>query len=1077
MVMLLRGELYADAPIYRGNARKTLFTRDGDGTQRLVSLAGEVAGTAQTLMDAFIGVSKNQRNLGLLNRLWQRLYHEQMPNNLITRVNCRLQKQCYPRDNFFDLRMGIKLDEDRWAAESNANYKMETLFRNSIFDLEMHINDGVLNQGENKDKLYYVLDELKAGRFWFGAGKSKGLGRCRAEMKLPFTASKHPSRRNKNANHLCFTVNFNAENPVLIGWNWGKVDPNVPAFAAIEGVHLLEGMRLLPQPIKERLQMTIGGPILSPTSWKKNFATYLPRVIAIWLQEQSSGEKEFWVLPETAIKKLGKGKHQLSVKILENIKPIAEKPFANREDAVAAITDALAKANKANMAKRVLEFLEQQKQQTQAFDRAAWNEVAGALGFPPDLGEQVEAKIDDETALQNLLAAACEKILPTLDQQVDQQIRLLQSDAWIEMEIANREAHLKIKTMLKNGQITEREWRHRDMIPQGVKAAEWQEFLATHERVNYHHIMNRRNLDKSITNDENHIAFLKAYRQRTRQELSQPHHIDFRAGGIANREISRKYGKPYDSMFMRMLSWAPSAKEQGKWEIYIPGSTVKGAFRKRASQVLKTLLGETGKTQHLLNRVFGAQGQRGLVFFSDAYLKDPEDHKNNWCTMDGVKMDPKTAQPIEQAKSDYLFGYGSDLQFELRLDMQDIAESDLEAYSLLLLLLKDFRNGDIPLGGEKTNGFGWVKANLARVDWMAASANGIGTKLLGGVDLQEEGFWKSAHLAGEAATVVFDHAKVLFEESIAVSSEPPKAAQGFISHRAFGGYCGMLQIKGEVLTPLCVNESGEPTHRIVLNGEHINGWESYWISPPEADNKGEERKSALPSKSLRGMLRHVYAIASNSAEDSADLSHLNPADSLFGWVGTGQNNALAGRLSIHFAPFENAQLAWYKIPYPYGSWQFENGEWKNVTKGRTNLIQIADTWRIFPHASLAPCVEQMESFKPDIVQASYMRAILPGAQCRFAIRFWNLAKDELQRLIWCVALEPGLAHKIGKSRYLGFGSIRLQVLQDSYLIDWEKRYGKNATGGQESLDAKTWLEPKVIKHLDELRELLNADKI
>ena len=52
--MLLQGKLFVESPIYRGNARKTLFTRDGDGTQRLVSLAGEISGTAQALMDAFI---------------------------------------------------------------------------------------------------------------------------------------------------------------------------------------------------------------------------------------------------------------------------------------------------------------------------------------------------------------------------------------------------------------------------------------------------------------------------------------------------------------------------------------------------------------------------------------------------------------------------------------------------------------------------------------------------------------------------------------------------------------------------------------------------------------------------------------------------------------------------------------------------------------------------------------------------------------------------------------------------------------------------------------------------------------
>ena len=30
--MILKGKLYVESPIYRGNARKTLFTRDGDGT-------------------------------------------------------------------------------------------------------------------------------------------------------------------------------------------------------------------------------------------------------------------------------------------------------------------------------------------------------------------------------------------------------------------------------------------------------------------------------------------------------------------------------------------------------------------------------------------------------------------------------------------------------------------------------------------------------------------------------------------------------------------------------------------------------------------------------------------------------------------------------------------------------------------------------------------------------------------------------------------------------------------------------------------------------------------------------------
>jgi hypothetical protein len=325
--MIIRGKLIAETPIYRGNARKTLFTRDGDGTQRLVSLAGEISGTAQALMDAFIGQSRDGRNVGLLNRLWLRLYGSPLPDGLITRVDCRLQDASYPQDHFFDLRMGLKLDEDRWAAEANANYKMETLFRNAAFDFVMTVSDSVLERGDNAARLHTLLQELRAGRFWFGGGKSKGLGRIRLEADLPGKAVAPPALR-PGANHLKLVFRFNAENPVLVGWNWGKVDPETPAFAAIEGRLLVAAMRDIPEAIRQRLEMVIGGPILSPDDWKRKLADYLPRTLALWLQERSAGEVEVWTLREPALAKLAKGKFPLSQKIVDAVKPLCEKPFA-----------------------------------------------------------------------------------------------------------------------------------------------------------------------------------------------------------------------------------------------------------------------------------------------------------------------------------------------------------------------------------------------------------------------------------------------------------------------------------------------------------------------------------------------------------------------------------------------------------------------------------------------------------------------------------------------------------------------------------------------------------------------------
>ncbi len=1075
--MILKGKLHMETPIYRGNARKTLFTRDGDGTHRLLSLAEEVSGTAQSLMDAFIGQSRNGKNIGLLNQLWSRLYGSSMPNRLITGLECKLEKKSYPQDRFFDLRMGIKLDEDRWAAEANANYKMETLFRNSVFDFVFSVNEDLLKNNENQAKLYYLLHELIEGRFWFGAGKSKGLGRVRLETDIPFSTPKQIPALYPRANHLRIDLVFDAMNPVLVGWNWGKLDPEAASFADIEGRLLVASMRELPDPIRDRLEKALGGPILSPEDWKQKFTQYLPRVIGVWLRERSLSEVETWILPFSKVVKLGKGKHAISNNILAMIKSLEDKDFPTLDDAEDAIKEALGK--KANMAKRIVKVLESTHRAQKQLDNDSWLQVADSLGLDRDLSERLADNIEDESALVQILTPACLGLMPRLYQQVDQQIRLIQSDSWVDSEILDREEHVRIKTMLMNGKIDEYQWGDPEAVPEGVNPATWREFTQAHSRVRYRHMLDSTNLDKSIANDNNLIEFLKAYRNRTRQELAQPHHIDFRAGGASNREISRKYGKPYDNIFMRMLTWAPSSQMEGSWETYIPGSTIKGAFRKRASQTLKTLWGETAKaTEILINRLFGTQGQRGLLFFSDAYLANPHNPDNSWCSMDGIRIDPKTGRPIETAKHDFLFAYGNHLRFQLRIDIQDIEDQDMEAISLLFHLLRDFKRGDIPLGGQKTSGLGWVKAKVNRLVWLATDSTGVGEKLFGKRGLTREGIWWQLEVEGDEAARLLQPIHPLLPKEAASFQTPPRAKAGFVSHKAFGGLCGTLKVEARIVTPISVRESGQPSSCVTLEDGPVNGWDFFSISPPEASNRTTDKVYALPGKSIRGLLRHVYSIASDSKEGSPDLSRLNPVDSLFGWVGKGPNNAITGRVSLGFGIFKDPEMAWFKVPYPYGGWRFTGKKWEEVSGGSVHRVIIEDMWRVFPHAPLAPIVEQLTDFKPDTSKTNYFRAILPGARACFDIRFWNLLEEELQRLVWCVVLEPDLAHKMGNNRHLGFGSLKMKILRDSFLIDWNKRYsGKSEESWRLPVRIEEWLNPDVIEHYAKVKKVFNAEQL
>ncbi len=1071
--MLLRGELIAESPIYRGNARKTLFTRDGDGRQRLVSLAGEISGTAQALMDAFIGESRNGRNTGLLNQLWRRLYGESMPSRLIEHVDCRLQKDSYLRDHFFDLRMGIKLDEDRWAAEANANYKMETLMRHSVFDLTIAVDDEQLKRGENETKLYYVLRELQEGRFWFGAGKSKGLGRCRLKMDLPFSPAGEVSPSGR-ANVLEIRLGFSAENPVLVGWNWGKVDPETPVFASVDGGRLVEALQDMHPAIRERLAMAMAGPVVNGEEWKQKFSRYLRQAMAAWLRERSATQGEVWVVPQAAADGLRKGKHRLSKELLERLQPLVDKPFASEEELREALGAAI---RKGSVTKRVMKLAEKQVATERAFNQDAWRELAEHMGIDAAAGDALAGALDDEAALADAIGQACEPAMQRYFEQIDRQISLLQSDAWVEAEIAEREEHVRIKEMLASGAITEAQWNDPDHAPEGVKDSVWREFLAAHERVQYRHMTDTRNLEKSIVNDRNFIEFLQAYRERARQELAQPRHTDFRAGGPGHSEVSRKYGKPYDTIFMRMLSWAPSPERRSFWEVYIPGSTLKGAFRKRAAQVLRTLWGETPRAEEMLARLFGAQSRNGLLWFSDAYLVDPEDQDKPWCSMDGVRMDPQTGKPVEQAKADYLFAYGRDLEFRFSLYVQDIEEEDEEALLVLRHLLRDLQRGDIAIGGAKTSGMGWVQARVESLLWLTTDPDDIGKTLWGERTLTEDGVWRRLELAGDEAAAALEPPAGLAAPDARPLSAPPRAKDGFVSHRLFGGWCGVLEVEGEALTPVAVMESGEPSFTTTVKGQPVNGWDFFSLSPPEADRRGAERLYALPSKTLRGLLRHLYSIASDSRAPSQDLSRLNPADSLFGWVGRGPNQAIAGRLAFSFGRFDAPELGWFKAPYPYGRWRYEESGWRERAEGFAEALLIAGAWRVFPHAPLAPIVQPLSDFQPDTPQAAYFRAVLPGARCRFSIRFWNLEEAELRRLVWCVMLEPELAHKVGRSRYLGFGSIRFRILPESFLVNWAGKYG---AGGQEDktpLNPQEWADADAVAHLDELRKALNAGRL
>ncbi|WP_045221526.1 type III-I CRISPR-associated gRAMP effector Cas7-11i [Desulfonatronum thioautotrophicum] len=1069
--MIISGKIHAESPIYRGNARKTLFTRDGDGIQRLVSLPGKIEGTAQTLMDAFTGKSNNGRNIGLLERLWIRLFGDHMPNGLITDVACTLSKASYPSDHIFDLRMGMTLDEDRWASIAQKNYKMETVLRDSVFDFSMTVSDSLIKKPEIQACLYYLLNEMTQGRFWFGAGKSKGLGRIRLELDKNLPTPEITPTVNPKSNHLRISMRFDSMNPILVGWNWGKIEQEGSPTAPITGNDLIAELNL-PSAITQKLQRILSGPIM-PDQWKAQLKQFLPKTIAIWLREQSKTDIESWTLPSGELAKLGKGKFALSGKLMDALNPLTAQTFTTKEEAESAIMQAMAK--KQNMADRVIKILKHDISTGNNLNQNTLQEFSKYFDIDETISDFLVNNISDEDKLISTINGLCIPILEEFNIKIDRYVKMQQSDDWVDKEIYDRQQHMKIKEMIRDGKIDQYQWDNINNPPKGILENDWREFLDAHPRVQFRHMTNQRNLEKSIQNDRNNINFLQSFRDKTRHELTKPEHIDFRAGGHRRSIVSQKYGKPYDSIFMRMLVMKPGQKI-GSWEAYIPGSTIKGAFRKRASQVLKTLWGEGRQTDEILGLLFGIQGQKAIIHFSDAYLAFPDEASRYWCSVDGIKLNSQTGQPVESAKFDYLYAYGPNLVFRMQLDLMDVNEGHEQALSFLAFLINDFKNGDVPLGGFKNSGMGWVEANIEEIQWLTGNPADIGRKIFSNHSMQQSGLWNQLVLQGSQA----DHAFQPTQPILSTNSTGPRPLQnkeGYISHRSFGGYSGRLVIEAKVLTPLHIRESGEPSFSQQTASGAIYGWDFFSMAPAQITNRPEQKAYALPAKSLRGMLRHVYAVASDSREPSKIINNLNPVDRLFGWVGTGTNQALMGRISVGFGHFNAPSLNWYKVPFPYGEWQFGTSEWTQHDQAKAKVNLIDNQWRLFPNLPPAPLIEPLDDFTPDTVQATYLRAMSPGTTAKFTIRFWNLEEIEFRRLLWCIQLDADMTHKIGKSKYLGFGSLHLQIQPESFLIDWNARYSTEDTGRVPLDLAQLKRTDQDVYHYAALRRALNADAI
>ena len=181
----------------------------------------------------------------------------------------------------------------------------------------------------------------------------------------------------------------------------------------------------------------------------------------------------------------------------------------------------------------------------------------------------------------------------------------------------------------------------------------------------------------------------------------------------------------------------------GKTEVYLPGSSLKGVFRSHIEKVIRTLndgvvCNPFVKTDDKANRdevscgdkfnekedlsneevyrdscpacrLFGSTSFIGRVAISDAYLTEDSEEKIE--QRDGVGIDRFTGGAAGTAKFD-LEVVSSGVAFETNIYLRNFEVWQL---GMLMLIVQDLEDGLISIGSGKSRGLGNVKGEISEV--------------------------------------------------------------------------------------------------------------------------------------------------------------------------------------------------------------------------------------------------------------------------------------------------------------------------------------------------------------------------
>lgn len=156
------------------------------------------------------------------------------------------------------------------------------------------------------------------------------------------------------------------------------------------------------------------------------------------------------------------------------------------------------------------------------------------------------------------------------------------------------------------------------------------------------------------------------------------------------------------------------SEDNRKGEIYIPGSSLRGAFRDRTLDIFEN-------DEEEVKKLYGKsddESQKTRIFIGDAFLYKVDDRKRFYSDSDKISeslkdiLKSRSITPIDHFSGKATVPLKFEYTTENFLSEITVNNISLKELKIIYFILRDSINGELRIGNSKTRGFGQIELEI-----------------------------------------------------------------------------------------------------------------------------------------------------------------------------------------------------------------------------------------------------------------------------------------------------------------------------------------------------------------------------